>query len=110
MCVTGVYGSKLDICDLAKHMEEVSLNDLLDGSYKCPNSIKVKEKSTEALNGSILHSVRNACSVLHLQKLTQTPKAPAVDTYNASSFLTKSSTNDDNKGDAAESSPCNKVS
>ncbi|KAI3812900.1 hypothetical protein L1987_17613 [Smallanthus sonchifolius] len=110
--ILGVYGSKHDICDLAKHMEEVSLNELLDGSYKSPNSIKVKEKPTEALNGSILQSVREACSILHLQKLSQTPKVPAVDAtynYNASSFLPNSSTNDDNKGDAADQSPCNKV-
>ncbi|KAK1438592.1 hypothetical protein QVD17_04401 [Tagetes erecta] len=107
--ILGVYGSKHDICDLAKDMEEVSLNKLLDGSYKRPSSMKVKEKSTEALNGSILQSVREACSVLHLQKLTQTPKALVVDNCNASSFLTKSNTNDDNKGDAAEPSSCNKV-
>ncbi|KAI7741982.1 hypothetical protein M8C21_008695 [Ambrosia artemisiifolia] len=110
--ILGVYGSKHDIQDFAKHVEEVPLNELLDGSYKCVKSIKVKEKSTEALNESILQSVKEACSVLHLQKSTQAPKVPAVDAtsnYNASSFLTNSSTNDDNKGDAAEPSPCNKV-
>ncbi|KAL8200941.1 hypothetical protein R6Q57_012280 [Mikania cordata] len=97
---------------LQKHAEEVSLNDLLDGSYKGPNPIKVKEKSTEASNGSILQSVKEACSVLHLQRRTQNPKVPAVDAnydYNASSFLTNSSTNDDNKGYAADPACCNKV-
>ncbi|XP_035830223.1 uncharacterized protein LOC110864435 isoform X2 [Helianthus annuus] len=54
-------------------LDEVSLNELLDGSYKCPDSIKVKEQSTEGLNGSFLLSVREACSVLHLQKPAQTP-------------------------------------
>ncbi|KAJ0811179.1 hypothetical protein HanPSC8_Chr17g0747881 [Helianthus annuus] len=110
--ILGVYGSKHDIRDLVKHVEDVSLNELLDGSYKCPNSVKVKEKSTEALNGSILQSVREACSVLHLQKLSQTPKVPAADTtynYSASSFLPNTSTNDENKGDAADPSPSNKV-
>ncbi|KAF5800835.1 hypothetical protein HanRHA438_Chr06g0250241 [Helianthus annuus] len=71
--VLGIYGSKRDICDFAKHVDEVSLNELLDGSYKCPDSIKVKEQSTEGLNGSFLLSVREACSVLHLQKPAQTP-------------------------------------
>ncbi|KAM0015558.1 hypothetical protein Hdeb2414_s0032g00712101 [Helianthus debilis subsp. tardiflorus] len=47
--VLGIYGSKHDICDFAKHVDEVSLNELLDGSYKCPDSIKVKEQSTEGL-------------------------------------------------------------
>ncbi|KAK9053116.1 hypothetical protein SSX86_029746 [Deinandra increscens subsp. villosa] len=105
--ILGVYGSKHDI-----HVEEVSLNELLDGSYKCPNSIKVKEKSTETLNASIVQSVREACSIFHLQKPAQTPKVPAVDaTYNYkdSSFITSSSTNSHNKGDATDTSPCNKV-
>ncbi|KAJ0778998.1 hypothetical protein HanPI659440_Chr06g0221681 [Helianthus annuus] len=61
--VLGIHGSKRDIRDFAKHVDEVSLNELLDGSYKCPDSIKVKEQSTEGLNGSILLSVREACSV-----------------------------------------------
>ncbi|XP_076920091.1 uncharacterized protein LOC143581123 [Bidens hawaiensis] len=105
--VLGVYGSKHDVREFAKHVKEMSLKELLDGSYKCPDSIKVKEKSTEALNGSILQSVREACSVLHLHKLTQTPKVPAVDA--SFNYLTNSSTNDDNKGDAVDPSACNKV-
>ncbi|XP_076929210.1 uncharacterized protein LOC143593475 [Bidens hawaiensis] len=104
----GIYGSKHDICDFAKRVDEISLNELLDGSYKCPDSIKVKEKSTEALNGSILLSVREASSVLHLQKPAQT-SVPAVDAIYNNASVTNSSSNDGNKGEATDSSPCNKV-
>ncbi|XP_076898701.1 uncharacterized protein LOC143552329 [Bidens hawaiensis] len=105
--VLGVYGSKHDVREFAKHVKEVSLKELLDGSYKCPDSVKVKEKSTKALNGSILQSVREACSVLHLHRHTRTPKVPAVDA--SFNYVTNSSTNDDNKGDAVDLSACNKV-
>lgn len=115
--ILGVYGSKHDICDFEKHVDEVSLNELLDGSYKCPESIKEKEKKTEALNGSILPSIREACSILHLQKPIKTPTVAAYDgsyNHNVSSCLPNSAisgatANDDNKGVAADPSSCNKV-
>lgn len=114
--ILGVYGSKHDMCDFAKNVDEVSLNELLDGSYKCPNSIKEKEKKTENLNGSILVSVREACSILQLQKAGQTSQTPNVgpvdgnQNHNASSScLPNAAMNDDNKGDTGDPSSCNKV-
>lgn len=116
---SGVYGSKHDICDFGKHVDEVSLNELLDGSYKCPDSMKDKEKKTEAVNGRILLSVREACSILQLKKpgqTSQTPNVTPVDgNHNASSSLPNAAIsganmNDDNKGDAGDPSSCKKVS
>ncbi|KAK1420178.1 hypothetical protein QVD17_21563 [Tagetes erecta] len=43
------------------------------------------------------------------KSLLKPQRCPPVDNCNASSFLTKSNTNDDNKGDADEPSSCNKV-
>nr|XP_043607791.1 uncharacterized protein LOC122579647 isoform X2 [Erigeron canadensis] len=113
--ILGVYGLKHDICDFEKHVDEVSLNELLDGSYKCPESVKEKEKKPEVLIGSILPSVREACSVLQLQKHNQTPTVAAVDgTYNHStscipkSAISGATTTDENKGVASEPS-CDKV-
>lgn len=116
--ILGVYGSKHDICDFGKHVDEVSLNELLDGSYKCPDSMKDKEKKTEAVNGRILLSVREACSILQLKKpgqTSQTPNVTPVDgNHNASSSLPNAAIsganmNDDNKGDAGDPSSCKKV-
>lgn len=111
--ILGVYGSKHDICDFAKNVDEVSLNELLDGSYKCPDSIKEKEKKTEILNGSILVSVREACSILQLQKPSQTSQTPNVASvdgnYNHNAAISGANMNDDNKGDAGDQTSCNKV-
>ena len=114
---SGVYGSKQDIYDFEKHVDEISLNELLDGSYKCPKSIKENEKKTEILHKSILVSIRAASSILQLQKPKQPQNVAPVDgtnTHNASSSLPNpaasgTSTNNDSKGDADPSS-CNKVS
>ncbi|KAI3793914.1 hypothetical protein L1987_36537 [Smallanthus sonchifolius] len=69
--------------------------------------------STVGGNNKHAHErVGEACSVLHLQKISQTPKVPDVHVtynYNASSFLPNSITNDDNKGEAADPSSCNKI-
>ncbi|GJU36412.1 hypothetical protein Tco_1184766 [Tanacetum coccineum] len=91
------YGLKHDLYDFEKPLEEISLNELLDGSYKCPNSIKENEKKTE--------------------KPKQTPNVAAIDgtnNDNASSSLPNPvvygiSTNSDDKGDTANPSSCNKV-
>lgn len=113
----GVYASKQDIYDFEKHVDEIYLNELLDGNYKCPKSIKENEKKTEILHKSVLVSIRAASSILQLQKPKQTPNVAAVDgtnNNNASSSLPNSavsgtSTNNDSKGDAADPSSCNKV-
>ncbi|XP_071693769.1 uncharacterized protein [Rutidosis leptorrhynchoides] len=114
--ILGVYGSKHDICDFGKQVDEVSLNELLDGSYKCRNSIEEKERKTEVLNGSILSSVRDACSILHLQKPIKTQTAAGVDgayKHNASclpnSAVSGAITNDENEGVPENPSSSNQV-
>ncbi|XP_071705331.1 uncharacterized protein [Rutidosis leptorrhynchoides] len=105
--ILGIYGSKHDICDFGKQVDVILLNELLDGSYKCRYSINEKEKKTEVLNGSILSSVRDACSIFRLQKPIKIPTAAAVDgayNHNASCLP-----NNDNEGAFANLSSCNKV-
>ncbi|KAJ9555131.1 hypothetical protein OSB04_009745, partial [Centaurea solstitialis] len=115
--VFGMCGSKQDICNVAKHVDELSLNELLNGTYKRPQSVKYQGKNTASLNENILHSVRDACLILQLHKSTQLQNMPLVDsTYNqnASSCLPNSTTcgatkSDDGKGDTVDPTSCNKV-
>lgn len=67
----GVYGLKSDILDITKHVDELSLKDLLDGTCECPSLGKDKGKKTASLNENFLHSVRKACSSLPLAKPAQ---------------------------------------
>jgi len=48
-------------------VEELSLDELLDGSYKYSNLRLEKGKKTSNGNENVLHSVRKACSILPLQ-------------------------------------------
>ncbi|XP_071705312.1 uncharacterized protein [Rutidosis leptorrhynchoides] len=102
--ILGVYGSKHDICEFGKQVDVVSLNELLDDSLKCCNSIKEKEKKTEVLNGSILSSVRDACSILRTQKPIKTLTVDGAYNHNASCVP-----NNDIEGAFANPSSCNKV-
>ncbi|KAA8522458.1 hypothetical protein F0562_013181 [Nyssa sinensis] len=52
----GVYGLKQDIYDVTKHVDELSLNELLDGSYKCPSFARDKGKRAANLNENIMNS------------------------------------------------------
>ncbi|XP_022760672.1 uncharacterized protein LOC111306916 [Durio zibethinus] len=65
----GLYGLKSDIQDVTKLMEDLSLNELLDGTYEQP--ILSKEKSRKAANTTenFLHSVKKACSIIPLQRV-----------------------------------------
>lgn len=60
----GLYGLKSDALDVAETVEDIPLNELLDGSYKSPLFTKDKEKKTLNSNESLLHVIRNACSLL----------------------------------------------
>lgn len=116
----GVYGSKPDIYDLTKHVDELSLNGLLDGSHKCPSFTKDKGKKVANLNENILHSVREACSILRLQKPIQPQNFAGIDdTYNqkvstclVGTHSSLASRNDSDKGDTYNKDPslCNKDS
>ncbi|CAH9068966.1 unnamed protein product [Cuscuta europaea] len=60
----GNYGLKSDTLDVAEKMEDMSLEELLDGSYMSPLFTKDKEKKATSSNESLLHAIRNACSLL----------------------------------------------
>ncbi|XP_020677307.1 uncharacterized protein LOC110095923 isoform X1 [Dendrobium catenatum] len=62
--ILGTHGSKSDIHDIAKNLDELSLCELLDGSYKFPKLLVDKGKKYSNSNDSILLSVRKACSIL----------------------------------------------
>ncbi|KAG0454668.1 hypothetical protein HPP92_023960 [Vanilla planifolia] len=53
-----------DLHDFAKHLDELSLSQLLDGSYKYHKLTVEKGKKSSVTNDSILLSVRRACSIL----------------------------------------------
>ncbi|GMH26705.1 hypothetical protein Nepgr_028548 [Nepenthes gracilis] len=63
----GMYGLKSDVHDVTKLVDDISLNDLLDGSYEFPTFGKDKGRKAANVNVNILHLVRNALSVLQVQ-------------------------------------------
>ncbi|GFP92617.1 hypothetical protein PHJA_001405900 [Phtheirospermum japonicum] len=69
---SGLCGSKSDVFDITKYVDEPPLDELLRGSYSCP-SIKDKEKTTTNSNSNLLQSFRNACSILQAQNIAQAP-------------------------------------
>ncbi|KAL5551856.1 hypothetical protein UlMin_002032 [Ulmus minor] len=60
----GAYGLKSDNHDVTKHLDDLSLDKLLDGNYQCPSLGKDKGKKAANLNESFLPSIRKACSIL----------------------------------------------
>lgn len=64
----GIYGLRSGLHDVTKYMEELSLDDLLDGSYQYSNKCVEKRKKASNGNENILLSVRNACSILQLRE------------------------------------------
>jgi len=63
---SGIYGLKSDLHDVTKHLEELSLDELLDGSYKHPNLCPEKGEKASNGNENVLLSVRKSCSILPL--------------------------------------------
>ncbi|XP_057967541.1 uncharacterized protein LOC131157421 isoform X2 [Malania oleifera] len=84
----GIYGLKSDVHDVAKHEDELSLNELLDGSYKIPSLGKDKGRKAVNSNENILQAVRKACSILQLQRPVRSQNFPETD----NSFCRKMST------------------
>lgn len=62
--MSGVFGLKSDIHDVTQRVDELSLSELLDGSYKCPNLCRDRGKKVADTNDSIICSVKKACSML----------------------------------------------
>lgn len=64
-CMSGTLGVKFDHLGLTKSVEDLPLNELLDGSFSCPpNSYQERAKKASSANENILLSIRKAASVL----------------------------------------------
>lgn len=74
-----MYGLRPDVFDITKHVNELSLHELIRGSYTCPCIAKDKGKKVTSSNNDLLRSVRNACSVLQAQKVLQAQNCTEID-------------------------------
>lgn len=99
---------KSDTYDVTKHLDELSVNELLDGSYKGPSFAKDKAKKPANLNENVLHSVRKACSILRHKPLHNQNSYEIdndcnrkVSTCSVSSDASVASRNANDKGDSS---------
>ncbi|XP_011073346.1 uncharacterized protein LOC105158310 isoform X3 [Sesamum indicum] len=102
----GIHGIKPDSSDITKYVNELSLDELLHGSYSSPSIAEDKGEKAPKSNNIILESVRKACSVLQAQKVLQAQNCAEVDTIctqkGSTSLVTVNSAlgqTDDDKGD-----------
>lgn len=76
---------KSDNRDVTKDLSDLSLSELLDGSYACPVGSKDKGKKATTMNENVLHSVRKACSLFELPRTQCTTGDNKTDATNLSS-------------------------
>ncbi|KAI3884611.1 hypothetical protein MKX03_000609 [Papaver bracteatum] len=76
--ILGIYGLKSDIHAVTRHVDELSLNEILDGSYKCPILSQSKGRKSANTTDNILHSVRKVCSILQPKRAPE-PSQKDVD-------------------------------
>lgn len=84
--MSGLYGLKSDNHDVTKHVDELSLNDLLDGNYKSPSLGKDKAKRAANTNENFLQSIKKACSMLELRRPVKSQNISETDS--SSSWIT----------------------
>ncbi|KAM5572343.1 hypothetical protein ABKV19_012423 [Rosa sericea] len=77
----GVHGLKSDNHDVTKHVDDLPLNELLDGTYKHHSLGKDKGKKPANVNDSFLHSIRKACSILQRPRSVQPQHNAEVDSH-----------------------------
>ncbi|XP_010545377.1 PREDICTED: uncharacterized protein LOC104817764 isoform X2 [Tarenaya hassleriana] len=75
----GAYGLKPERNDVAKLVEDLPLEKLLEGSYECPSLGKDKLKKVETANDTFLTLVRNVCSVLPTPRPIQPQNSAELD-------------------------------
>ncbi|KAK1356445.1 Serine/threonine-protein phosphatase PP1-like [Heracleum sosnowskyi] len=75
--ILGGYGLRADMEDVTKNVNELSLNELLEGNYKCPNFAVDKGERSEDPIGKIMQSVKDAWSILQTRKIK--PQVMEVD-------------------------------
>ncbi|XP_042420386.1 uncharacterized protein LOC122008652 isoform X1 [Zingiber officinale] len=64
------YGLKSDLSDITRHIDEVGISELLDGSYRYSNVNAEKGKKLPVVSESMLTSLKKAISVLPHDGLT----------------------------------------
>lgn len=104
----GMYGLKSDVMDVTKDVDDLPLKELLDGSYKCAPPPKDKRNKASNSSESLMQLVRNANSMLRLQKSVQMQNCSTVDSklsYVHSN--TSSSSPSQNGGDKEETTTDN---
>ncbi|PIA49121.1 hypothetical protein AQUCO_01300168v1 [Aquilegia coerulea] len=77
--ILGIYGLKSDIHDVTKHVDELSLNDLLDGSYQYPSLRQDKGKKTANINDNLVIAIKKACSILQPSRPLQSQNGAKLD-------------------------------
>ncbi|EOA33721.1 hypothetical protein CARUB_v10019912mg [Capsella rubella] len=76
----GAYGLKPAINDVTKLIEDLSLKNLLEGSYECPSLGKDKMKKLENTNETLLSVVRNVWSIIPTKRPVQSQSSTELDT------------------------------
>lgn len=117
MIPAGTYGLKPDAHDITKLIDDISLDELLDGSYKCPTVGKEKGKKPAITSENILHSVRKSVSILQHRGLSHVNKqCDEIDVAFVKelstipiSNLSISNNLDDDESNLASDSSCTKV-
>uniref|UniRef100_A0A1D1ZIU4 Uncharacterized protein n=1 Tax=Anthurium amnicola TaxID=1678845 RepID=A0A1D1ZIU4_9ARAE len=93
----GAFGVKFDLLDVTKHADELSLSELLDGTYKFPNPYHDKVKKASSVNETLLLSVRKSASIL------TTPRAVGSSGGRKASGILRSTTCDEEEKHVEES-------
>ncbi|KAF9614564.1 hypothetical protein IFM89_019311 [Coptis chinensis] len=73
--VSGIYGLKSGNHDVTEHVDELSLNDLLDGSYKYLGLCQDKAKKAANTNENLVNTLKKACSILQPWRTVQSQNA-----------------------------------
>ncbi|CAN0841188.1 hypothetical protein LINGRAHAP2_LOCUS3140 [Linum grandiflorum] len=77
--VTAVYGLKAELHDITKLVDDLSLNDLLSGTYQCCRVGKEKGKKAANSTECLLRSFTKACSVLQVPKPSLSQNVAEID-------------------------------
>ncbi|KAK4794496.1 hypothetical protein SAY86_012490 [Trapa natans] len=75
----GLYGMKADVHEVTKLVNDLSLSEILEGTYKCPTLCKEKGKKTENANESMMQTVRKVCSMLQTVKSSKSLNVSDLD-------------------------------
>jgi len=76
-----MYGLKPEFHNISKFVEDISLDQLLDGSYKSPTDGKDKARKPANVNENILDSVLKAFSILRLHGLQKEKQTEEMDIH-----------------------------